>query len=102
MEVHVQIERRSEELNDGDRSALARANSEVLASAPALRQENRTQKGCQQRGGEPTVIGKAVAKRERKRKYPLLRRHRGSYAETAERILAIVPHAANAWRVSMT
>ena len=81
MEVQVQVQRRAEALEEGDRAALLRAHAPVPANAPPQLGEQRAQEGAEHFARELAIVGAAVAKRVRKREHPLPDRHRGEHAE---------------------
>ena len=96
MEVQVQIERRPEALDEGDRSALLGANIPLPPHTPAKLREQGADEGAQDFAREPRVVGAAIAERIRERENPLPNGRFGQHA--IDEVCRRIRHATSAAR----
>jgi len=96
MEVEVQVECRTEALDEGDRTTLFRASTPLPPRTSAQLGEQRADEGAEHSTRESCVVGTSVAERIRQREYPLPDRHFGQHAIDEAR--CGVRHATSATR----
>jgi hypothetical protein len=80
VEVEVEVQRRPEALEEGDRAALLGTYAPVAPNAPPQLREERAQERAKHFSRDLGIVCTAVAKWVRKREHPLADRHRGEDA----------------------